>query len=57
LGDRGRAADLPRQQLAQPGGVVDTIADFTALYGTLTVIEVRLILAAIRHGPDEREPA
>lgn len=36
---------------------MDTIADFTALYGTLTVIEVRLILAAIRHGPDEREPA
>lgn len=30
-----------------------TIIGFTALYGTLAVIEVRLILAAIRHGPLE----
>jgi len=32
-----------------------TIAGFTALYGALAVIEVRLILAAIQHGPEERE--
>ncbi|MEI9928822.1 MAG: cytochrome ubiquinol oxidase subunit I [Sphingomonas sp.] len=30
-----------------------TLIGFTLLYGTLAVIEVRLILAAIRHGPDE----
>jgi cytochrome d ubiquinol oxidase subunit I len=34
-----------------------TIVGFTALYGTLAVIEVRLMLAAIRKGPHEEEPA
>ena len=38
-----------------------TIIGFTALYGTLAVIEVRLMLAAIAHGPIEdhapHEPA
>jgi cytochrome bd ubiquinol oxidase subunit I len=34
-----------------------TIIGFTALYGTLAVIEVRLILAAIRHGPLEHQDA
>lgn len=38
-----------------PAALWTTIAGFTALYGTMAVIEVRLILAAIRHGPDERE--
>ena len=38
------------------GALWTTIAGFTAIYGTLAVIEVRLILAAIKHGPDEREP-
>jgi len=34
-----------------------TIIGFTALYGTLAVIEVRLILATIKHGPvEERDP-
>ena len=32
-----------------------TLAGFTLLYGTLAVIEVRLILAAIKHGPEERD--
>ena len=36
--------------------LLTTIAGFTALYGGLAVIEVRLILAAIKHGPDAREP-
>jgi len=31
-----------------------TIIGFTLLYGTLAVIEVRLMLAAIRKGPDEK---
>jgi cytochrome d ubiquinol oxidase subunit I len=31
-----------------------TLGGFTLLYGALAVIEVRLILAAIRHGPEER---
>ena len=43
------------------GALWTTIIGFTLLYGTLAVIEVRLILATIRHGPDEgeeqREPA
>ena len=30
-----------------------TIVGFTAIYGTLAVIEIRLILATIRHGPFE----
>jgi len=38
-----------------------TLVGFTALYGVLAVIEVRLMLAAIRHGPidhrDEPQPA
>jgi len=38
-----------------------TLVGFTALYGALAVIEVRLMLAAIRHGPvdhrDEPQPA
>ena len=38
-----------------------TLIGFTALYGGLAVIEVRLMLAAIRHGPydhrDEPQPA
>ena len=35
-----------------------TIVGFTLLYGALAVIEVRLMLAAIRKGPDEhRAPA
>jgi cytochrome d ubiquinol oxidase subunit I len=33
-----------------------TIFGFTALYGTLAVIEVRLILATIRHGPESDGP-
>ncbi|QJU59104.1 cytochrome bd-I ubiquinol oxidase subunit CydA [Sphingomonas sp. AP4-R1] len=37
------------------GAIITTIAGFTALYGTMAVIEVRLMLAAIRHGPEERE--
>ena len=32
-----------------------TIIGFTALYGTLAVIEIRLILAAIKHGPVEHQ--
>lgn len=32
-----------------------TILGFTALYGALAVIEVRLILAAIKHGPVEHQ--
>ena len=32
-----------------------TLAGFTLLYGTLAVIEIRLILAAIKHGPEERD--
>jgi cytochrome d ubiquinol oxidase subunit I len=32
-----------------------TIGGFTALYGTLAVIEVRLILATIRKGPFEHD--
>jgi cytochrome d ubiquinol oxidase subunit I len=32
-----------------------TIAGFTLIYGALAVIEVRLILATIKHGPDEDE--
>lgn len=38
------------------GALWTTIAGFTALYGALAVIEVRLILAAIAHGPIEEEP-
>ncbi|WP_212741980.1 MULTISPECIES: cytochrome ubiquinol oxidase subunit I [unclassified Sphingomonas] len=34
-----------------------TIAGFTLLYGTLAVIEVRLMLAAIRKGPEPYRPA
>nr|WP_311768474.1 cytochrome ubiquinol oxidase subunit I [Sphingomonas kyeonggiensis] len=34
-----------------------TIIGFTALYGTLAVIEVRLMLASIRKGPEEYRPA
>jgi cytochrome bd ubiquinol oxidase subunit I len=34
-----------------------TIIGFTALYGTLAVIEVRLMLAAIRKGPYDHDPA
>jgi cytochrome d ubiquinol oxidase subunit I len=35
-----------------------TIIGFTALYGTLAVIEIRLMIAAIRKGPIEHhEPA
>lgn len=30
-----------------------TITGFTLIYGVLAVIEVRLILAAIRHGPEQ----
>lgn len=37
------------------GALWTTLAGFTALYGALAVIEVRLILAAIRHGPDAQE--
>lgn len=32
--------------------LIVTIAGFTALYGTLAVIEIRLMLAAIRNGPE-----
>ncbi|PCG14638.1 MULTISPECIES: cytochrome ubiquinol oxidase subunit I [Sphingomonas] len=38
-----------------PAMLLTTIAGFTLLYGTLAVIEVRLILAAVRHGPVEDE--
>jgi cytochrome d ubiquinol oxidase subunit I len=34
------------------GALWTTIIGFTALYGVLAVIEVRLILAAIKHGPE-----
>jgi len=34
-----------------------TIIGFTLLYGSLAVIEVRLMLAAIRHGPIEDHDA
>jgi cytochrome bd ubiquinol oxidase subunit I len=34
-----------------------TIIGFTALYGSLAVIEVRLMLASIRKGPEEYRPA
>ena len=33
-----------------------TIIGFTVIYGTLAVIEVRLMLAAIRKGPDQNRP-
>ncbi|MXP27039.1 cytochrome bd-I ubiquinol oxidase subunit CydA [Altererythrobacter indicus] len=36
-----------------PAMILTTIIGFTALYGTLAVIEVRLMLAAIKHGPVE----
>ncbi|GAA3256232.1 hypothetical protein GCM10020258_15470 [Sphingomonas yabuuchiae] len=36
------------------GALWTTLAGFTALYGVLAVIEIRLILAAIAHGPEER---
>ena len=39
-----------------PALLITTIVGFTALYGTLAVIEVRLILAAIAHGPIEDMP-
>ena len=39
-----------------PAALLTTIAGFTLLYGALAVIEVRLILAAIAHGPVEDEP-
>ena len=40
------------------GQLWTTIIGFTLLYGALAVIEVRLMLAAIRKGPDEhRAPA
>ena len=35
------------------GALWTTIIGFTLLYGTLAVIEIRLILSAIRHGPVE----
>jgi len=38
-----------------PAALLTTIAGFTLLYGTMAVIEVRLILATIRHGPYEHE--
>ena len=37
------------------GALWTTLAGFTLLYGALAVIEVRLILAAIRHGPSDAE--
>ncbi|PTQ08235.1 cytochrome d terminal oxidase subunit 1 [Sphingomonas oleivorans] len=37
------------------GALWTTILGFTVLYGTLAVIEIRLILATIRHGPDEQK--
>ena len=36
-----------------PAVLIATIVGFTLIYGVLAVIEVRLILAAIRHGPVE----
>ncbi|RKF18978.1 cytochrome bd-I ubiquinol oxidase subunit CydA [Altericroceibacterium spongiae] len=36
-----------------PTALITTIVGFTLLYGTLAVIEVRLMLAAIKHGPVE----
>ncbi len=38
------------------GQIWTTIIGFTLLYGVLAVIEVRLMLAAIRHGPDHTPP-
>ncbi|WNO53605.1 cytochrome ubiquinol oxidase subunit I [Stakelama saccharophila] len=37
------------------GALWTTLIGFTLLYGTLAVIEVRLILATIRHGPYEHD--
>lgn len=37
-----------------PAALLTTIIGFTAIYGTLAVIEIRLMLAAIRHGPVEQ---
>ncbi len=37
------------------GALWTTLAGFTLLYGALAVIEVRLILAAIGHGPSDAE--
>ncbi|WP_010217048.1 cytochrome ubiquinol oxidase subunit I [Sphingomonas sp. PAMC 26621] len=39
-----------------PAMLITTIVGFTALYGGLAVIEVRLVLAAIAHGPLEDLP-
>lgn len=40
------------------GALWTTIIGFTLLYGTLAVIEIRLILSAIRHGPvEDQDPA
>jgi cytochrome d ubiquinol oxidase subunit I len=38
-----------------PAVLVTTIIGFTLLYGTMAVIEVRLILATIRKGPYEHD--
>jgi cytochrome d ubiquinol oxidase subunit I len=39
-----------------PAALITTIVGFTLLYGTLAVIEVRLILKTIAHGPVEDDP-
>ena len=39
-----------------PAALWTTIVGFTVIYGALAVIEVRLILATIAHGPEEQEP-
>ncbi|HEY0269710.1 MAG TPA: cytochrome ubiquinol oxidase subunit I [Sphingomonas sp.] len=38
-----------------PAALITTIVGFTLLYGTMAVIEVRLILATIRKGPYEHD--
>jgi cytochrome d ubiquinol oxidase subunit I len=45
---------LANSSLTRPM-LITTIIGFTALYGTLAVIEVRLMIASIRKGPHEHE--
>jgi cytochrome d ubiquinol oxidase subunit I len=45
---------LANSSLTRPM-LITTIVGFTTLYGTLAVIEVRLMLASIRKGPHEHD--
>ncbi len=54
LGGRRRAADVLRR--LGPGRcttILITLAGFVAIYTTLLVIEIKLMLKAIRKGPDD----